>query len=255
MSAAVRARAAWKGPPPSPFHVLDGVTARHRLPDPRLFSPLTQLLTERKTIRIFDQANPITVQELSTLLYYTYGAQGIAATEQGHASLRKTSPSGGGMHPVEAYPLIITVRGQPSGLYHYSVARHELELMQPMTVHEAQRYAEVFALGQSYFRSANAMFILTARWYRSFWKYPRSHKAYRVVHLDAGHLSQTLYLLCSQLGLGAFFTGAVNDINIEEVLGLDPLQEGVIGISGCGRPLNGGHPLTWQTQPYTPSRE
>jgi nitroreductase len=70
--------------------------------------------------------------------------------------------------------------------------------------------------------------------------------------MDAGHLSQTLYLLCTHLGLGAFFTGAVNDMNIEEMLGLDPLQEGVIGISGCGRPLQGGDPLSLQTVPFTP---
>jgi len=70
--------------------------------------------------------------------------------------------------------------------------------------------------------------------------------------MDAGHLSQTLYLLCQELGLGAFFTGAVNDVNIEELLGLDPLQEGVLGISGCGRPLNDGAPLTLVTSPYTP---
>jgi putative peptide maturation dehydrogenase len=224
------------------------------LPDPRIKAPLTQLLLDRKTIRIFDEANPMTVQELSTLLYYTFGAQGITGPEHGQESIRKTSPSGGSMHPIEAYPLIVNVRGQPAGLYHYSVERHALDLLRPLQSSEAARLAEVFALGQSYFRSANAMFILTARWYRSFWKYPRSHKAYRVVHLDAGHLSQTLYLMCSQLGLGAFFTGAVNDMNIEEALGLDPLQEGVIGISGCGRPLNGGHPLTLVTRPFTPRR-
>lgn len=245
-------RAAQQGPPPPPFHEVAGILSRHALPDPRIQSPLTQLLHERKTIRVFDNANPMTVQQLSTLLYYTYGAQGVTPPGHGHPSLRKTSPSGGSLHPIEAYPLVINVRGQPSGLYHYSVERHMLELLRPMHPTEAERIAEVFVLGQSYFRSANAMFILTARWYRNFWKYPRAHKAYRVVHLDAGHLSQSLYLLCGQLGLGAFFTGAVNDVNIEETLGLDPLEEGVIGISGCGRPLNGGHPLTMLTLPYTP---
>lgn len=252
MSRKVSAQAAHKGPPPSPFHDIAGIAARLALPDPRIHAPLTRTLTERKTTRVFDRANPLTAQELSTLLYYTYGAQGIAQSEQGHASLRKTSPSGGAMHPIEAYPLVVNVRGVPSGLYHYSVQRHMLELLRPMPPAEAERVAELFTLGQSYFRSAHALFILTARWYRSFWKYPRAHKAYRVVHLDAGHLSQTLYLLCTQLGLGAFFTGAVNDMNIEEALGLDPLQEGVIGISGCGRPLGGGHALALQTVPYTP---
>ena len=75
-----------------------------------------------------------------------------------------------------------------------------------------------------------------------------------MIHVDAGHLSQTLYLLCTELGLGAFYTGAINDINIEQALGLDPLQEGVIGIAGCGRTLPGTAPLTLETLPYVPPR-
>lgn len=252
MDEAMQAHATHRGPPPPPFHEVPGAMSRHGLPDPRLDTPLTRLLTARKTIRVFDAVDPMNAQELSTVLYYVYGAQSVAEPAPGHVSIRKTSPSGGSLHPIEAYPLVINVRGVPPGLYHYSVRSHMLELMRPMTRAEAEQLAEVFVLGQSYFRSANAMVLLTARWFRSFWKYPRAHKAYRVVHLDAGHLSQTAYLMCEQLGLGAFFTGAVNDVNIEETLGLDPLQEGVIGISGFGRALDGGYPLTLETAPYTP---
>ncbi|MBL8959031.1 MAG: putative peptide maturation dehydrogenase [Gemmatimonadetes bacterium] len=245
---------AWYGPPPPHFHRVDNPREALELPIPRVRGELFDLLTSRKTIRVYDQANPVTAEELSTLLYYTYGAQSTVELIPGLVGIRKTSPSGGSLHPIEAYPLVLNVRGVETGLYHYSVERHALELLRPMTRPEAEQMVETMALGQSYFRSAHAVFILTARWYRNFWKYRRAPKSYRVIHVDAGHLSQTLYLLCQRMGLGAFYTGAVNDINIEDVLQLDPLQEGVIGISGCGRPLNGGAPLTLITTPYVPPR-
>ena len=61
--------------------------------------------------------------------------------------------------------------------------------------------------------------------------------------MDVGHLSQTLYLVCAELGLGAFVTAAVNGANIEERLGLEPFVEGAIAITGCGRRAPGGSPL------------
>jgi nitroreductase len=59
---------------------------------------------------------------------------------------------------------------------------------------------------------------------------------YRAVFLDAGHLSQTFYLLCTELGLGPWITAALDESVVERALGLDPLHEGVVAICGCGRP-------------------
>ena len=55
-----------------------------------------------------------------------------------------------------------------------------------------------------------------------------------VVHLDAGHLSQTMYLSATELGLGAFVTAAINDRVIEAELHLPPLREGAIALVGFG---------------------
>lgn len=240
------------GPPPHHFHDAPQVRERHDLPIPRAQSHLIDLLMRRQTIRIFDEADPMTADELSTVLYYTFGCQAYAQLIPGLTGLRKTSPSGGALHPIEAYPLVLNVAGVPNGIYHYNVRRHGLDLIQPLSQAEAEGLAESFTLGQSYFRSAHVLFILTARWYRNFWKYRKAPKSYRVIHVDAGHLSQTLYLLATDLGLGAFYTGAINDMNIEDALGIDGLEEGVIGVSGCGRPWKGGSPLALQPYPYNP---
>ncbi len=76
--------------------------------------------------------------------------------------------------------------------------------------------------------------VLVSRFPRTFWKYRNHSKAYRVCVLDAGHLSQTLYISATEFGLGAFITAAMNEIDIEQALGLDELVESPIAICGFG---------------------
>ena len=55
-----------------------------------------------------------------------------------------------------------------------------------------------------------------------------------MVHLDVGHLSQTMYLSATDLGLGCFVTAAISDRAVEEALALPALREGPIAIVGFG---------------------
>ena len=167
-------------------------------------------------------------------------------------ALKKTSPSGGSLHPIEAYVLVRNVTGLEAGIYHYRADRHALELLEGLSLADAEELAAQFTCGQTYFSHAGALFILTARFYRSFWKYRKHRRAYGVLLLDAGHLSQTLYLVCAELGLGAFVTAAVNGANIEERLGLEPFSEGVLAVCGCGRPGTAPSELEPEFLPYVP---
>src|SRR6266516_3523264 len=221
-------------PPPSHFHAVQGAPAAIGLPPPDRDGPLYELLLRRKTTRAFDVARPLTAAELSVVLYYPFGCQGTLPLFGDVTALHKTSPSGGGLHPIEVYPLIAAVDGIEPGLYHYRVEAHTLELLAPLRAGEARDWAVEFAAGQSYARSAPVVFALTARFYRNFWKYRHHQKAYSVLLMDAAHLSQTLYLVCTELGLGAFVSAAINNRNIEERLGLDGLEEGAIALCGCG---------------------
>jgi putative peptide maturation dehydrogenase len=231
------------GPPPPAFHDAAGDGPVQALPEPVANGPLFDVLARRRTTRAFDRDAPITEAELSTVLHQVFGCHGHVPVLDEIVALRRTSPSGGSLHPVEAYPLLLRVEGLEPGLYHYRAAEHSLQLLEQLEVEEVERLADEFTCGQSYFSSAAALFVLTARFYRSFWKYRKHQKAYSVVLLDAGHLSQTLYLVCAELGLGAFVTAAVNGANIEERLGLEPFVEGAIAITGCGRRAPAGSPL------------
>jgi putative peptide maturation dehydrogenase len=205
----------------------------------------------RKTTRSLDPEASLTLDELGALLYYTFGCQGYLDLGEGIVVLKKTSPSGGSLHPVEAYPLVVAVDGLAPGLYHYRTDRHALELVTPLRRAPARELLVDFAAGQTYLSTASVLIVMTARFDRSFWKY-RHPRAYAVLHMDAAHLSQTLYLLCAELGLGVFVSAAVNAGNIEDLLGLDGFKEGVIAVCGCGRPAAERSPYDADFEPYVP---
>jgi putative peptide maturation dehydrogenase len=240
------------GKPPSHFHVIRDATAEVELPAAERSGGVFDALSRRKTTRAFDCEAAVTIAELATVLYEAFGCHGYASLLPGITALKKTSPSGGSLHPIEAYVLVRNVAEVGAGIYHYRADRHALDLLEPLAGPDAEELAAQFTCGQSYFAGAGAFFILTARFYRSFWKYRKHQRAYGVLLMDAGHLSQTLYLVCAELGLGAFVTAAINGANIEERLGLDPFTEGAVAVCGCGRPTRAPSELEPEFLPYVP---
>lgn len=240
------------GKPPDHFVTCSRAISTHQLPIITRDDGLFGTLAKRKTTRVFDSDRPLTIEHLSTILYYVYGCHGYLPVFEDVIGLKKTSPSGGDLHPTETYVLIINVADLDAGLYHYNVEYHRLDLLEAIAQEEARGLANEFTAGQSYPSSAHALFIMTTRFYRSFWKYRRHARAYGVLLMDAAHLSQTFYLVCTELGLGAFVTAAINVANIEERLGLNGFAEGAVAICGCGVPVRSTHGLQPDFLPYRP---
>ena len=240
------------GQPPGPFRE-PWSAPRVSLPDGTRNGPLYETLALRKTARAFHEHEPMSVEELSSVLHYVFGCQGYARTIADVVCIKRTSPSGGGLHPIEAYPIVSNVRGVAPGIYHYDARTHSLALLADLDRGEARRTASSFMCGQSYFGAAHVSFVLTARFYRNHWKYRRHQQAYAAILMDAAHLSQTLYLVCADLGLGAFVTIAINARDIEERIGLDGIGEGVVAMAGCGRRAPGESPLELRFSPEWPT--
>ncbi|CAH0325065.1 SagB/ThcOx family dehydrogenase [Priestia megaterium] len=185
-------------------------------------------LLERQTVRSFSN-EPITLTELSTILYFVWGAHSCKRDSGIGKNLFKTSPSGGARHPIEVYPYISNVQGLAKGLYHYNVKNHSLDVIKEGTISDIVD----MAAGQEYVENASVLFFYTAVLERPMWKY-NSPRVYRIVMMDVGHLSQTFYLVASWLKLGAFFTGHLKDELLEEKLCIDKEKEIVCGLSGLG---------------------
>ena len=244
-----RAFVAEHGEPPPHFHSKGGVAQRLSRADAE--GPFHEVLAARRTGRAFART-PIAEPELSLALRATFGVQGLTQVADEWMALRKTSPSGGALHPVEAYPLVLGVDGVEPGLYHYHCGDHALEPLEAIDEATGRALAVAWTCGQGYFGEAAVLVVLAARFERAFWKYRRHEKAYAVTLLDAGHLSQTFQLVCASAGLGAFVTAAVNNADVDARLGLDGFAEGSLAIVGCGVPAEGTSPLEPGFEPHRP---
>jgi putative peptide maturation dehydrogenase len=138
------------------------------------------------------------------------------------------------LHATEAYLLVQYVEDIAPGLYHYHPIDHALEPIQTLFAAEAAALARKFVAAQPYFVDAHVMVIAVSRFRRNFWKYRNHAKAYRALILDVGHLSQTQYLAATELGLAAFITAAINEVDIEQAFGLDPIEESPLAVTGFG---------------------
>jgi putative peptide maturation dehydrogenase len=213
---------------------------------------LYEVLRRRKTTRAFDVETALPLADLAAVLFHVFGYTGSAELGAGELGLRRTSPSGGALHPVEAYPLVINVETVEPGLYHYSGFDHALELVEPLAHDHAAALALRLVCGQTYFDGVHALVLLTGRFERAFWKYRNQPKALVAVWMDAAHLSQTLYLVATELGLGAFVTLAINDADADELLGLDGIGEGTLAACGVGNPAPEPSPVDPRFEPLVP---
>lgn len=221
------------GPPPAPAIRRCDAALALPLPAPAA-GALDDTLMRRYTGRNFDLQATLPLAVAARILQRSFGAQETRLIGDDSYVFKKTSPSGGALHPIEAYVLVQRIDGVPPGLYHYHPVEHTLEPVQPMDSAQAATLATQVVADQQWFADAPMLVIMMARVERNFWKYRNHLKALKAVVLDGGHLSQTFYLLSTEAGLAAFVTTAVNDVDIERALGLDHLRDAVIAVCGCG---------------------
>jgi SagB-type dehydrogenase family enzyme len=229
LSFAQKRRTPPRTPQPLKFKTIEGAERIALPPSDSKKDSFFQTLHARRTRRAFSPA-PASLASISELLQTTWGVQGFIKTKAFGSLPLKTSPSGGARHPIEVYVMALRVKGLDPGLYHYDARGHALERISSVAT---ARKARAYCADQPYAGRAAALFIMTAIFARSMWKY-RHPRAYRVVLLDAGHLGQTFCLTATRLGLAPFSTAALKDTLIERDLGIDGISESVIYVTGCG---------------------
>src|SRR5262249_1212051 len=109
-----------------------------------------KVLTSRRTHRRFE-SRTISLNHLSTILYYAWGVTGfIRSSTLGDLPL-KTSPSAGARHPIEVYVVNLRVRGLAPGIYHYATRNHSLE---QLSLGHFDKRAVRYCADQSWVRGA-----------------------------------------------------------------------------------------------------
>lgn len=164
-------------------------------------------------------------RRLSRLLLCSYGLTARVPTMMGNPIYLRSAPSAGGLYPAEVY---LISRGTPqliSGLYNYQPQTHSLIHFWESEVWQALQTA---CLWHPVLESTQMALVTTAVFYRSAWRY--QDRAYRRIFLDTGHLLGNIELACALNDYRPHLIGGFVDSAVNQLLYLDPQQEGSIAV-------------------------
>ncbi|WP_333473468.1 SagB family peptide dehydrogenase [Lolliginicoccus lacisalsi] len=192
---------------------------------------LVDVLFARRSTRSFTtQAVPL--DAIGTIVDIAAGPIDVIENAETGPIIRKTSPSAGARSPIEIYLHANRIHGLQPGVYHYAASRGGLErIRRPARAPLLER-----ALGnQSWLAEAPALLIYTSVLRRSRWRFSTT-RAYRDILIEAGHISQTVLLTATAMGLGSVTATAISDVLVEQIIGVDPMSEPVLAVTAIGYP-------------------
>ena len=210
-------------------------------PDEQPGPDILTIVGRRRTVRSFG-ATPLTLLELSRLLWASAGVTASFITPQGQDFYRAT-PTAGALYPIETYVVVNKVEGLEPGLYHYRVAGLDIlerpivegsHSLEQLRVGDLRADISAAALDQGLCGKAGAVFIYTAVFARSEWKY--RERSYRYFYLDAGHMAAQLSLAAVSQELGTCQIAAFYDDELNSLLSVDGQTEGSLYLTAVGRP-------------------
>jgi len=195
-----------------------------RLPEPALpAAPFRDVVEGRCSERDFSGA-PLQLSEVGALLHAAYGTtHALDIGKPGLGPQLRSVPSGGALFPLEVYVLPWRVDGLRLALYHFDPLRRVLEQLRRGDLEDDVRAAMVYddvALG------CGALFVVSAMFWRTRFKY--GLRGYRFALLECGHLVQNLLLAATALDLAAVPLGGFYDRRLDELLGIDGVNESAL---------------------------
>ncbi|NEP57754.1 MAG: PatA/PatG family cyanobactin maturation protease [Symploca sp. SIO2G7] len=196
---------------------------------------LTQAIETRKSIREYNDTHPITLEQLSELLYRTARVKETSRLEDKidevleydfEEQSNRPYPGGGAMYELEIYPVVRHSEGLEAGLYHYDPLNHQLEKITDNNPDVVTLIKDAhLASGEE--GIPQVLLVITARFGRLFWKY-RS-VGYTLVLKHVGVLHQNLYLVATNMGLAPCALGGGDSDLFARATGLDYVEESSVG--------------------------
>jgi SagB-type dehydrogenase family enzyme len=184
---------------------------------------LAHCLLHRRSTRFYT-GEDLTLDELKAILDFTYHPEHYLDQELDPV------PDTCDLQQLETFIAISGVSGLEAGCYYYAPQSEELRQIRFKNFRPELHF---LCLGQELGRDAAAVICHTANLKAAIRQW--GDRAYRYLHLDAGHLGQRLNLAAIRLGLGVSGIGGFFDDQVNEVLGI-PIDQAVLYITTLGRP-------------------
>ncbi|OEO32237.1 hypothetical protein VW23_012395 [Devosia insulae DS-56] len=198
---------------------------RFAMPPPSALPPvkLGQVLRDRHSIREHDDADPITLTEVATVLHHAI---------QPSARSSRPYPSGGGLYEQEIYLCVRACAGLPRGFYYYDSRGMNLVRL-PASDDDMNGIMGSARASLDAKAPPQVVVSIAARFALVGWRY-RSI-AYATMLRNAGALYQTFYLVAQALGLAACGIGNGDIDRFQRITGQSFLEEGTVGEFALGR--------------------
>lgn len=180
-----------------------------QLPEPSPDSGISieEVIESRRSIRRYGSES-LSLADLSRLLH---SAQGITS-ESGF----RAAPSAGATFPLSILVIAENIDSLEAGIYKYEPSNESLTSIR--TGYFLDELSDA-ALGQSCVANAPAVIAITAEYGITTSVYGNRGRTY--VHMEAGHVSQNIYLQCSAMELVTVAVGAFNDDEVAAILYLE----------------------------------
>ncbi len=172
---------------------------------------LEEAFLNRRSTRVFTDPEPLALNEAMQVLW---AAQGETRNRL------RTAPSAGALYPMQIYLVAERIHNLQPGIYRYLPGSDSIELTANGSFLDTLAKA---SLEQMWMADAQAMVVIAADFDVVTDVY--GSRGVRYVYMEAGHVSQNIYLQCVSLGLVTTAVGAFNDEEVAEILRLSGDEE------------------------------
>lgn len=199
------------------------------------------VIRSRRSRRDF-KGKPLTLSDLSTLLYYGDGISGdfdfnLNKNEYGtitfgdkYISKLRTAPSGGGLYPIYLYIAALNINNLDKGIYKYMPFTHSLERIKLFNDEDLENYYKNNVFGGSIDLRKTALSV-----YYVYSIYENSRKygdmGLQFALIETGEIAQNIQLTAAASGILACDIGGFNKTLSEYLLNIDGSTNHVVHLT------------------------
>lgn len=208
------------------------------LPDgTRLRMELGEVIGRRRSIRNYT-GDQMELDYLAAILRSAAGITGYGEAnlyQGGQVTLQfRTTPSGGGLYPIDLYVSILNVKDLERGIYRYDPIKDTI--LQVGDPSDVDKLLQCFAVPEELISisRANAVFLSVGQPWRSMRKY--GNRGMRFLFMEAGAIAEHINLATVALGFGSLDCASIYDDEVHEVMHLDGLYQTLLHTVIVGYP-------------------